>query len=97
MFQMCGVFAEFEKGMLSERVKAGLNRAKEEGKVLGRPIKIADIKAIQEARRVVKTIRDIANQEKLSIGKIHKVLKGVIRNVCQIYEINHCIPVLFCS
>lgn len=97
MFQMCGVFAEFEKGMLSERVKAGLNRAKEEGKVLGRPIKVANIKAIQEARRVSKTIRDIANQEKLSIGKIHKVLKGVIRNVCQIYEINHRIPVLFCS
>ena len=35
MFQMCGVFAEFERGMLSERVKAGLRRAKEQGKALG--------------------------------------------------------------
>ena len=45
MFQMCGVFAEFERGILSERVKAGLNRAREEGKLLGRPFKVANIKA----------------------------------------------------
>jgi len=75
MFQMCGVFAEFERGILSERVKAGLNRAREEGKTLGRPIKVANIKAVLDARKEGKTIRDIANQEKLSIGKIHKILK----------------------
>ena len=28
MFQMCGVFAEFERAMIKERVKAGLARAK---------------------------------------------------------------------
>ena len=44
MFQMCGVFAEFERGMLSERVKAGLNRARQEGKVLGRPLKVVNLK-----------------------------------------------------
>jgi DNA invertase Pin-like site-specific DNA recombinase len=37
MFQMCGVFAEFERAMIVERVNAGLNRAKAAGKVLGRP------------------------------------------------------------
>jgi DNA invertase Pin-like site-specific DNA recombinase len=31
MFQMCGVFAEFERGMIRERVNAGLARAKERG------------------------------------------------------------------
>jgi len=36
MFQMCGVFAEFERGMIRERVKAGLARAKERGVRLGR-------------------------------------------------------------
>ena len=44
MFQMCGVFAEFERSILSERVKAGLNRAREEGKALGRPIIVANVK-----------------------------------------------------
>lgn len=37
LFQMMGVFAEFERAMIRERVNAGLARAKAEGKVLGRP------------------------------------------------------------
>jgi DNA invertase Pin-like site-specific DNA recombinase len=37
MFQMMGVFAEFERSMIQERVRAGLRRAKEEGQQLGRP------------------------------------------------------------
>ena len=37
MFQMMGVFAEFERAIIQERVRAGLRRAKDEGKRLGRP------------------------------------------------------------
>ncbi len=37
LFQMVGVFAEFERAMIQERVKAGLARAREQGKILGRP------------------------------------------------------------
>lgn len=37
LFQMMGVFAEFERSMIQERVRAGLRRAKAEGKRLGRP------------------------------------------------------------
>ena len=37
MFQMMGVFAEFERAMIQERVRAGLARARGEGKRLGRP------------------------------------------------------------
>jgi DNA invertase Pin-like site-specific DNA recombinase len=37
MFQLMGVFAEFERAMIQERVRAGLRRAKDEGKQLGRP------------------------------------------------------------
>jgi DNA invertase Pin-like site-specific DNA recombinase len=33
---MCGVFAELERGMIRERVNAGLARAKERGIRLGR-------------------------------------------------------------
>ena len=36
MFQMCGVFAEFERSMIVERVNAGLKRAKAQGVRLGR-------------------------------------------------------------
>ena len=37
MFGMLGVFAQFERAIISERVAAGLARAKAEGKTLGRP------------------------------------------------------------
>jgi DNA invertase Pin-like site-specific DNA recombinase len=37
LFQMMGVFAEFERAILQERVRAGLTRARAEGKRLGRP------------------------------------------------------------
>lgn len=37
MFQMMGVFAEFERAMIRDRVKAGMARAKAGGKQFGRP------------------------------------------------------------
>ena len=37
MFQMLGVFSEFERAMIQERVRAGLARARASGKRLGRP------------------------------------------------------------
>jgi DNA invertase Pin-like site-specific DNA recombinase len=60
MFQMCGVFAEFERGMIRERVAAGLSRARAQGKTLGRPKTSRDI----EVR-----IRDLHDGGK-GIGKL---------------------------
>jgi DNA invertase Pin-like site-specific DNA recombinase len=37
MFGMLSVFADFERSIIQERVRAGLARARGEGKVLGRP------------------------------------------------------------
>jgi DNA invertase Pin-like site-specific DNA recombinase len=45
MFQMMGVFAEFERAMIRERVRAGLDRARKDGKHLGRPRINAKIEA----------------------------------------------------
>jgi DNA invertase Pin-like site-specific DNA recombinase len=54
MFQMLGVFAEFERAMIRERVLVGLARARGEGKRLGRrrledadPKKAAAIKSLR--------------------------------------------------
>jgi len=46
MLSMCGVFAEFERSCIVERVKAGLARARAQGKTLGRP----KVDAATEAR-----------------------------------------------
>jgi DNA invertase Pin-like site-specific DNA recombinase len=45
LFQMMGVFAEFERAMIQERVKAGLERARSQGKRLGRPTVSAKVEA----------------------------------------------------
>ncbi len=51
MFQMLGVFSEFERAMIRERVNAGLARAKANGKRLGRAPHGAEIAAkIRELR-----------------------------------------------
>lgn len=45
MFNMCGVFAEFERAMIQERVKSGLSRARAKGKQLGRKPHGEDVEA----------------------------------------------------
>jgi len=50
MLQMFSTFAEFEKSRITERTKEGLERAKKEGKKLGRPVATETRKRVQEAR-----------------------------------------------
>ena len=75
MFSMMGVFAEFERAMVQERVKAGLERAKAQGKRLGRPpippIKIAKIK---ELRQQGLSMPKIAKRMGVSVGKVHAIV-----------------------
>lgn len=42
MFQLLGAFAEFERQLIRERVRAGLANARAQGKVLGRPRKLVE-------------------------------------------------------
>jgi DNA invertase Pin-like site-specific DNA recombinase len=77
MFQMCGVFAEFERAMIRERVNAGLQRARDRGKQLGRP---------RVAERVEEAIRElysggtgkkrIARELGIGVGTVQRVLKA---------------------
>jgi DNA invertase Pin-like site-specific DNA recombinase len=66
MFQMMGVFAEFERSMIQERVRAGLRRAKSEGKRLGRPPIAAElekrIRAALDAPGRTEGVRKIAKR-----------------------------------
>lgn len=50
LFQMCGVFAEFERAMIRERVRAGLTRARKHGTESGRPIGRPTVPAAVENR-----------------------------------------------
>jgi DNA invertase Pin-like site-specific DNA recombinase len=49
LFQMLGVFAEFERAIIQERIHAGLTRAREKGTKSGRSIGRARIDTTKEA------------------------------------------------
>lgn len=75
MFQMMGVFAEFERSMIQERVKAGLNRAKAQGKVLGRPKVTQKIeKAVLAARAEGTGKRKIAKQLGIGVSTVNRII-----------------------
>jgi len=53
LFQMMGVFSEFERAIIRERVRSGLERAKAQGKVLGRrrnddPQRLASVQRLRK-------------------------------------------------
>jgi DNA invertase Pin-like site-specific DNA recombinase len=78
MFQMMGVFAEFERAMIQERVRAGLARAKAEGKRLGRPKANGDVeRAIQAALKAKDRpgLRQIAVQCGVSTGTVQRIAR----------------------
>jgi DNA invertase Pin-like site-specific DNA recombinase len=78
MFQMMGVFAEFERAMIRERVLAGLARARSEGKALGRKrIEVSDAKkvtAIRSMRAEGTGMRRISRELGVGVGTVIRVL-----------------------
>jgi DNA invertase Pin-like site-specific DNA recombinase len=77
MFQMLGVVAEFERSMIQSRVKAGLERAKAQGKKLGRPKTTEQTKqAILKARSEGKGIRKIASELHVGVGTVINTLEA---------------------
>jgi DNA invertase Pin-like site-specific DNA recombinase len=78
LFQMLGVFAEFERSMIVERVKAGLRRAKEEGKVLGRPRVGAAVEAkVLVLRRKGRGMRAIARELRIGNCTVQRIVAAV--------------------
>jgi len=77
MFQMMGVFAEFEGAMIRERVMAGLARAREEGTKLGRrPIEEADARKAAAIRASLAKrigVRRIARDLGVGVGTIIRI------------------------
>jgi DNA invertase Pin-like site-specific DNA recombinase len=75
MFQMSGVFAEFERSMIQERVRAGLERAKAQGKRLGRPRVSTETEArIRYRRAQGMGIRKIATDIGIGVSTVQRVL-----------------------
>ena len=75
MFQITGAFAEFERSMIRQRIRAGLRRAVEAGKQLGRPkIDPALEKRIRQLR-AGKGMLAIARECKVGTGTVQRIAR----------------------
>lgn len=75
LFQLMGVFAEFERAMIRERVMSGLERAKAEGKALGRPRIDPEKEVAIRADLVAKKagIMKLASTHGVGVGTIQRI------------------------
>lgn len=77
LFQMCGVFSEFERSMIVERVNAGLSRARAQGRVGGRPKVDQDIETkIVELRAQGLGILKIAKTLGIGTSVVQRVVSS---------------------
>ncbi len=85
MFQMMGVFAEFERAMIVERVRAGIARVREtartkSGRPIDRPRTVtpAVVRRVREARSAGLSIRATAPRLGISTASVMRAgRKGV--------------------
>ena len=74
MFQMLGVFSEFERAMISERVKSSLARLREQGKVLGRkPLDPRTVEKIKTSLAQGISINATAKTLKIGVATVHRL------------------------
>jgi len=78
MFSMCAVFAEFERGVIRERILASHNRARAEGRKIGRPSTISKglIKSVKYMRANGLGIKKIAKDLGIGVGSVYKAMEA---------------------
>ncbi len=75
LFQMLGVFAEFERSLIQDQVQAGLARARVQGTRLGHPRVSQSVEAaVREVRAARKGIRHIAQELRLGVGTVKRIV-----------------------
>ena len=85
MLNMCGVFAEFEREMIVERVNAGLRRARAQGKRLGRPKVGEHVEAaVRRLRGRGHGIKAIARELNIGVSVVQRVIHAEQRRTANV-------------
>lgn len=78
LFQMLGVFAEFERAIIRDRVMAGLARAKAQNKRLGRPRVSREIEdRVRKALAAGTGIVSVARQLGVGVSTVQRVRRDM--------------------
>lgn len=80
MLHIIGAFAEFEAGIIRERVRAGISAARAKGRKFGRPCRI-DRQAAQELRRQGLSLNQIAERLGTTKSGVSKVLRKPVPQI----------------
>jgi DNA invertase Pin-like site-specific DNA recombinase len=75
MFAVIGAMAEFERSLIQERVKAGLQNARAKGKSLGRPKRIVNRDEILRMNAEGLSLRQIASRLGIGYGTVRARLR----------------------
>lgn len=89
MIAMVGAMAEFERDILSERVKAGMARAKAQGKVIGKQRKPLDLARVRAMRVDGQSYRAIARELGCSVAHVYDALKQGPREYRAVYDVKY--------
>ena len=76
-----GAIAELERNLIIERVRAGMRRAKLEGRHIGRKPLVLDREAILRDRKRGESLSQLAKDHLVSRTTIHRVLRGAQTNL----------------
>ncbi len=74
MFHIVGAFAQFEREMIRERVRAGMAHARAMGKRIGRPPAVVDKEKVAALRRQEKSLREIAKILDIPVSRVRRAL-----------------------
>lgn len=74
--RMLMIMSEYERELIINRVNAGLDRAKRQGKNLGRPKNKINKFAIIKLRKEGKSLRKIASELDLSLAAVQRCIKS---------------------
>lgn len=78
LFQMLGVFAEFERAILKSRISAGIQRARANNVRIGRPpMSISRAEKVQKALRDGQSIRAVAAATGVSTATVQRVKRSM--------------------
>jgi DNA invertase Pin-like site-specific DNA recombinase len=81
LFGMLGLFGEFERAMVRDRVLAGLDRARSSNKRLGRPpMPPIRIERIRQAIADGRGVRETARLLKVSAAKVSEIRRAMSSN-----------------
>lgn len=80
VFTFLGAVGEFEKSVIVERVKSGIDRAKAQGVKLGRPRAGFDVNIALKLKREGYSWAELAKRMSVSVGTLRRVIPALLKD-----------------